>query len=122
MGCSGAELSLLLTDDGGIASLNRDYLDREGPTNVIAFPMREGEMSVADDPLLGDVAISVETAEREATDAGLSFEQRFDQLLVHGILHLLGYDHERSGEEAARLMEAKEAEMMALLEGAGEES
>jgi probable rRNA maturation factor len=115
LGCpEGAELSLLLTDDAGIGRLNRDYLGQDRPTNVISFPQREGELGRADDPLLGDVAISVETAGREAEEAGLSFEERFDRLLVHGILHLLGYDHERPGSDA-ELMEAKEEEMMALL-------
>jgi probable rRNA maturation factor len=114
LGCLEAELSLLLTDDAGIARLNRDYLSREGATNVIAFPMREGEGADPDDPLLGDVAISVETAQREAEEAGLSFEERLYRLLIHGILHLLGYDHERPGSDA-RLMEAKEEELMALL-------
>jgi len=114
LGCpEEAELSLLLTDDAGIARLNRDYLGREGPTNVIAFPMREGEMADPEDPLLGDVAISVETAAREAREAGLAFSERFWRLLVHGLLHLLGYDHERP--EDCRLMEEKEEEMMALI-------
>ncbi len=115
MGCPEAELSLLLTDDEGIARLNREYLGRSGPTNAIAFPMREGEGADPDDPLLGDVAISVETAAREAAGAGIPFEERFDRLLVHGILHLLGYDHERPGAQKTRLMEAKEEEIMALL-------
>jgi probable rRNA maturation factor len=61
----------------------------------------------------------VETAQREAEEAGLGFEERFDRLLIHGILHLLGYDHERPGSDAragnARTMEAKEEELMALL-------
>ena len=119
MGSPEAELSLLLTDDAGISRLNREYLGRPGPTNVIAFPMREGEMANPEDPLLGDVAISVETAAREAQGAGLTFTERLDRLLVHGILHLLGYDHERPGSDG-RLMEEKEEEMMALLAEQGE--
>lgn len=115
MGCpEDVELSLLLTDDTGISQLNRDYLGRSGATNVIAFPQREGEGANPADPLLGDVAISVETAGREAQEAGLSFEERLAQLLIHGILHLLGYDHERPGADALA-MEAKEEELMALL-------
>jgi probable rRNA maturation factor len=114
LGCPEAELSLLLTDDAGISGLNEEYLGRRGPTNVISFPMREGEMANPDDELLGDVAISVETAAREAEGGELSFTERLDRLLVHGILHLLGYDHERPGSDA-RLMEEKEEELMALL-------
>ena len=83
------ELSILIVDDKQIATLNKEYLDREGPTNVIAFPMLEGAYSHINPNLLGDVVISVETAEREAQAAGIMMEERFDTLLIHGILHLL---------------------------------
>ncbi len=89
-----AELSILIVDDQQIAQLNQDYLNRRGPTNVIAFPMREGKFTEIAPNLLGDVVISVETAHQEGQRADLSMEERFDQLLIHGILHLLGYDHE----------------------------
>jgi probable rRNA maturation factor len=108
------ELSILLVDDPQIATLNQKYLDRQGPTNVIAFAMREGEFSHLTPHLLGDVVISVDTAAREAQDAGLSRERRFNELLVHGILHLLGYDHEDSEKEALR-MEEKSRELMELI-------
>jgi len=114
-----AELSLLVTDDAGITRLNVDYLGRKGPTNVIAFPMREGEFADPDDPLLGDVAISVETAAREAGKAGIGFEERFMRLFVHGLLHLLGHEHVKGGLQARRMRE-KEEELMALISGQGE--
>ena len=98
-----AELSLLILDDRQIADLNREYLQREGPTNVIAFPMREGDFSQLAAQLLGDVVISVQTADREATEAGMSVSRRLSQLLVHGILHLFGYDHEAGGPEALEM-------------------
>lgn len=98
-----AELSLLILDDRQIADLNREYLQREGPTNVIAFPMREGDFSQLSAQLLGDVVISVQTADREATEAGMSVSRRLSQLLVHGILHLFGYDHEAGGPEALEM-------------------
>ena len=114
--CPEAELSILMVDDAQIAVLNRDYLHRHGPTNVIAFPMQAGEFSNLTPHLLGDVVISMDTCAREAGQAGISMETRFDQLLIHGILHLLGYDHVHS-ESEARIMEAKSNELLTLLEG-----
>ena len=101
-------------DDPQIAILNQKYLDRQGPTNVIAFAMREGEFSHLTPHLLGDVVISMDTAAREALDAGLSRGRRFNELLVHGILHLFGYNHEDSDKEARR-MEKKSRELLELI-------
>ncbi|TYP00029.1 putative rRNA maturation factor [Geothermobacter ehrlichii] len=115
MGCPEGELSVLLVDDERIREINRDYLDRDRPTNVISFSMREGEGADLCPGLLGDVVISTETAARDALEAGLSFRHELYFLLLHGILHLLGYDHERSGEDEAARMEAKEREVFALL-------
>ena len=114
LGSPDAELSVVLVDDAFIADLNRNYLQREGPTNVIAFPMQEGEFSQLSPQLLGDVVISVDTAEREARESGIDFETRLDELLIHGILHLFGYDHE-TDEGQARIMEAKSADMLRML-------
>jgi len=105
-----AELSILIVDDQQIAQLNHQYLNREGPANVIAFSMRQGPFSDIAPNLLGDVVISADTAQREAQSAGISMQDRFDQLLIHGTLHLLGYDHEHSASEA-RKMEEKEKEL-----------
>jgi probable rRNA maturation factor len=110
-----AELSILIVDDQQIAQLNRQYLNREGPTNVIAFSMRQGQFSDIAPNLLGDVVISADTAHREAQSAGISMQDRFDQLLIHGTLHLLGYDHENT-EAEARKMEEKNNELLKLLE------
>ncbi len=109
-----AELSILIVDDPQIAVFNKQYLNRNGPTNVIAFPMRTGPYANITPKLLGDVLISVETAYREGKRAGISMEERFTQLLVHGILHLLGYDHETS-EQDAHEMEQKSEEILKLL-------
>ncbi|MBW2409575.1 MAG: rRNA maturation RNase YbeY [Deltaproteobacteria bacterium] len=106
-----AELSILIVDDQQIARLNRQYLNREGPTNVIAFAMQEGPFSEIAPDLLGDVVISIETAYRQAQDAGLRLPDYFDQLLIHGILHLLGYDHENDKSEALK-MEQKSNEIL----------
>ena len=109
-----AELSLLVVDDDGIAPLNQQYLGRQGPTNVIAFPMQEGQFSELSPHLLGDVVISVETCQREAQTAGIAFERRFIELLIHGILHLFGYDHEKSSAEARRMEQKSEALLQRL--------
>jgi len=114
-GCPEAELSVLLVDDEQIHEINRDYLDHDYPTNVISFAMREGEGADVQPDLLGDVVISVETAMRDAQEAGESFESELYFLLLHGVLHLLGYDHERGTDEDARRMEEREREVFALL-------
>jgi probable rRNA maturation factor len=111
LGCPDGELSILLLDDSQIAILNKKYLKREGPTNVIAFPMNEGPFAEVTPDLLGDVVISLETAATEGAMAGISMEDRLTQLLVHGILHLCGYDHETSDKEALR-MEEKNKEIL----------
>lgn len=109
--CPDKELSLLITDDPEIEIFNRDYLKRQGPTNVIAFPMQEGEFSQVTPHLLGDVVISMDTAQKEAEKMNISVEQRFNELLIHGILHLFGYDHEKSEQEEIR-MEDKTFELI----------
>jgi probable rRNA maturation factor len=112
--CPDAELSILIVDDQQIAKLNRQFLNRKGPTNVIAFPMQAGQFSEIAPNLLGDVVISVETAQNEAQNAGLRMEDRFNQLLIHGILHLLGYDHVETKSEALR-MENKASELLKII-------
>ena len=101
--------------DGRIAALNREFLNREGPTNVIAFPMQEGRFAELSPALLGDVVISVDTAAAEAERAGIAFERRLVELLVHGVLHLCGYDHEHD-RALARRMAAKSRAVMKLIE------
>ncbi|MGA9263187.1 MAG: rRNA maturation RNase YbeY [Desulfobacterales bacterium] len=117
LGSPEAELSILLVDDAAIAQLNRQYLSRSGPTNVIAFPMREGEFADVSPQLLGDVVISVDTAEREGNAAGIALAVRLDELLVHGILHLFGYEHEKNNADA-RVMAEKSTALMELIQAA----
>ena len=109
------ELSILIVDDQHIADLNLTYLNRKGPTNVIAFPMRDGQFDEITPNLLGDVVISIETAQQEADAAGINLQNRFDQLLIHGILHLLGYDHEQTTAEAERMEETSKS-LLAMLD------
>lgn len=119
LGCPTSELSVAIVGDRSIRILNREYLGKDRPTNVISFSMQEGEFGSVNPQLLGDVVISVDTAAREAEESGVTFRERLVFLLMHGILHLTGYDHERSGEEEAKRMEAKEQEVFAILKEEG---
>ena len=112
--CHDGELSILIVNDPEIAKLNKTYLGRSGPTNVIAFSMQEGPFGQISPNLLGDVVISLDTAAREAEDAGISVESRLDQLLIHGVLHLFGFDHDKTSEQA-KAMRMKEEELLKLL-------
>jgi probable rRNA maturation factor len=110
LGCAASELSIVIVDDEQIRRLNRQYFHRSRPTNVISFP----QQSFAGHParVLGDVVISIETAQRQAQIRGVQLEEEIIILLIHGLLHLLGYDHEGSAEERKK-MTAKEKELCA---------
>jgi probable rRNA maturation factor len=108
-----AELSLLLCDDAFIHTLNRDYRGKDRPTDVLAFAQREGEGADPDDEILGDVIISIPTAARQAAERGHSTAREVQVLLVHGFLHLLGYDHGDDTEEAE--MEAAATKLLSGL-------
>jgi probable rRNA maturation factor len=114
-GCPEARLSVLIVDDAGIREINRDWLGKDRPTNVISFAMQEGEGAGVQADLLGDVVISAETAARDALEAGTPVEHELAFLLLHGMLHLLGYDHERGSAADAERMEARERELFALI-------
>ncbi|ROU03564.1 rRNA maturation RNase YbeY [Histidinibacterium lentulum] len=116
------EISLLAAGDTRIASLNADFRGKPAPTNVLSWPSEErgvviaGETPVAPDPAdpeLGDIALAWETIEREARDMGKPMEDHVMHLIVHGLLHLLGYDHERDAD--ATLMEGLESEILGNL-------
>lgn len=117
------EVSLLLVEDREMAEFNRRYRGRRGPTNVLSFPMREGPCADINPQLWGDIIISTETARREAQGSGISPLDRLSFLLVHGLLHLLGFDHEGSDQAAAR-MDQKTEEIWAQVEASqkGEKS
>lgn len=105
LGMADAELSVLLCDDSVIRELNRDYRNKDRPTDVLAFAMREGEGGTLHAQVLGDVVISLETARRQAERAGHTISEEVTMLLAHGLLHLLGYDHRTAAEE--RRMKAR---------------
>lgn len=111
MGLQSPEVSILLLDDVQIAGLNAQYLKRQGPTDVISFPMFDNSFPAVQPQVLGDVVISVETARRQAQRARITLDEEIRRLLIHGILHLLGYDHEVSRGEG-RKMHAMEKEIL----------
>jgi len=113
LGKKDVELCVVLTDNDDIRNLNREYLGKDKPTNVISFPQQEGEG--LEGSHLGDVVISAEKAFQEALDAGIETHERIKQLLVHGICHLCGYNHEGVSEETASEMEAAEERLLSLL-------
>lgn len=106
VGETSAELCILFVGDQRMRSLNRRYRGKDRTTDVLAFAMREAagpQASRMAPDMLGDVVISVPTARRQATEAGRSLDEELVWLLIHGILHLCGYDHERSEKEARRM-------------------
>jgi probable rRNA maturation factor len=106
----GAEVSIHLCDDRFIRALNLQWRNRDESTNVLSFPA-PGDATAATS--LGDIVIAYETTAREAKDEGKSFKDHFTHLLVHGFLHLVGYDHQSEAEAAA--MERLERDILAAL-------
>jgi probable rRNA maturation factor len=94
----GCEVSIFLTDDAGIHELNKLYRDVDSPTDVLAFAMREGEDGDLNREILGDVVISLPTAKRQANIYGHSFKVEILFLVSHGVLHLLGYEHDEKDD------------------------
>ena len=94
------QLSIVLTNDEDIANLNQRYRRKKKATNVLSFPMYENEKFPSKGLiLLGDVVLSEETIQREAKALSISFEERFWELFIHGVLHLIGYTHTSDAEE-----------------------
>ena len=111
--------SLLFTSDEEVHTLNREWRDRDKPTNVLSFPMlaREELLDLAPDGppvMLGDLALAYETCAREAEEKSVPLDHHAAHLIVHGFLHLAGYDHETSEEDADK-MEALEVRILAKL-------
>ena len=109
---AGAELSLSLVGDRRMRALNARYRRKPRPTDVLAFAAREAPQPAT--RLLGDVVISLDTAQRQARRARQSLDRELVTLLIHGILHLLGYDHERSARDASRMQRKERAILQAL--------
>jgi probable rRNA maturation factor len=116
-----AEASLMLTDDAGLRALNRAHRGRDAATNVLSFPLLAlvvGEVPPPPPPAgpplhLGDVAIAYETVRDEAAEQGKPLADHLSHLVVHGMLHLMGYDHGTAAD--ATMMETLETEVLATL-------
>lgn len=112
-------VSLLFTSDAEVHALNREWRQRDKPTNVLSFPMLEREELASLAPegppeMLGDIALAYETCGREAAEKGVTLEVHATHLIVHGLLHLAGHDHVDSDEQA-EAMEALETRILAKL-------
>jgi len=111
------EISLVLTDNAGIHELNRDYRGKDAPTDVLSFAMEEGEDATrfpGMPRILGDIVISREKAAEQAETYGQSQQREEVFLFIHGLLHLLGYDHERSKEEEKEMFALQDSIIAAL--------
>lgn len=112
-GRNDVELSIVLADDSKMRLLNRKFRKIDRSTDVLAFSMGEGEDSEINPALLGDVVVSLEAAERCAKRLNIAKEKEIERYLTHGILHLLGYDHQRKRERKA--MREREEEILEIL-------
>ena len=114
------EIAVRLTDDAEVHQLNAQYRQKDKPTNVLSFPMIEPDLiesltqnSDDGEVILGDIILAQGVCEREAAEKGISVEQHATHLIVHGVLHLLGYDHQ--GDSEAEAMESMERAALATL-------
>lgn len=106
-GVAEAEISVALLDDGAIAAMNDQYLEHEGPTDVITFAMHEG-----DEPPLGDVYVGVEQAVRQSAEFGATPEEEVLRVAMHGVLHVLGYEHPEGPERVHSEMFIRQEELL----------
>lgn len=115
MDCSNKVLSISFVDDKTIKQLNKHYLQRDHTTNVLSFSLQEGEYGNVNPHLLGDIVISAQTAQRDAAIGDLSLSEEIDFLIIHGLLHLLGYNHENTTKAQTTKMQIKERELFEIL-------
>lgn len=113
---SEATLVILVTDEAALRELNRDFRDDDHGTDVLSFPGATEGLPPGTPPHAGDIAISLDVAQRQADELGHALEAELDHLLVHGILHLCGYEHVNGGEEEA-VMRAREEHYLGDLSG-----
>ncbi len=116
LGHGDCEISVLFVDNNEIHELNKKYRDVDRPTDVLSFSQMEGDCSEINRGLLGDVVISADMALAQAGERGKELQSEIDFLLVHGVLHLLGFDHEGPVNER-KIMKKKERELMELIGG-----
>lgn len=107
------ELSCLFTDDASIQTINKQWRNMDKPTNVLSFPIKQISTDEVPPPMLGDLIFSFQTIDREASDHRIEFTAHLTHLIIHGFLHLLGYDH--ISDEDAQQMEAIETGILASI-------
>ena len=116
LGHGRSELSIALVDDAEIARLNKTYRGRDTATDVLSFSLVEGPQSGFRGGLLGDVVIGIEVAARQARERHRALDEELTRLMIHGVLHLLGHDHE--DDEEARVMRAEERRLWRAIRAA----
>lgn len=114
LGLPDAEVNVLFTGVRAMRTLNRRYRGKDRPTDVLSFSFREGAFPQVQPDLLGDIVIAVPVAERQAREQGHALGREIERLLVHGVLHLAGYDHEKNAAAALR-MRRKELQLLGKL-------
>jgi len=114
LGCNPAVLSVVFTDDTEMRRMNRKHRGKDKTTDVLSFPL-DDTTPLLQTRLLGDIVISVPTAKKQAKEYGVPLREELLRLLIHGFLHLLGYDHENVSRQKARAMERKEEELFSAL-------
>ena len=107
------EIALLLTDDSAIRALNHQFRGKDAPTNVLSFPVDEESPALVEGNFLGDIALAFETCASEVAERNILLADHAAHLIIHGMLHLIGYDHQTDPE--AERMEAREREILAVL-------
>jgi len=112
MDCANKELCISFVDDKTIQQLNKNYLQRDKSTNVLSFSMQEGQYGNINPNILGDIIISAETAQRDAEIGNLSLSEEIVFLIIHGLLHLLGFNHENTTKAQTTKMRMKEKELL----------
>ncbi|MCD8568155.1 MAG: rRNA maturation RNase YbeY [Geovibrio sp.] len=108
-----AEISVLITDDAEIRSLNAAYRQKDYATDVLSFPMVEYPLD--DGGMLGDIVISIDTAKKQAQENEIELAREFAFLYIHGLLHLLGFDHETSEEDEKEMFDMQEEILRKLI-------
>jgi len=113
--CKDKEISLSFVDNNEIREINKCYLNRDYSTNIITFSLTEGEFGYINPKVLGDIVISVEAALKDAEEADAELNDELEYLMIHGMLHLLNYNHENTSEDEAEKMEKKEQEIFRII-------
>jgi probable rRNA maturation factor len=113
--CADKEISLSFVDDKKIKQLNKQYLGKDKATNVLSFSLQENEYGNVNPQILGDIVISADTAQKDASQGNLTIAQEIDFLIIHGLLHLLGYNHENTTKKETSKMRKKERELFNLV-------